>query len=147
MASTEPLQRLERLTLRLLHKRLEQAQSEHSQLKEAVRSEVNEMLEKQRADKLRRKLQQLTRATADLDGRLCYGAPPGWGNGGSASCSADGDWSSAWLSGTEVSYTVQRSSGDGRLEMTHSKCTIELQIYTKPFAHGGMRQAFYARFA
>lgn len=167
--------RLAALQLHLLKKQVARAQAEHDQLKAVVHEERDLQLASRKQSKLQAKLRQLAEAEARLDGQLCYGLPPEWrtagnpgagaGAGGSSgstttsttstTTASRGEWGSGWLTGTEVVYTAQAVGEQGRqaegsgqpaqLDMRYSEQAVKLQLYRRPFAVGGLRQAFYAR--
>ncbi|KAL4425305.1 hypothetical protein ABPG75_009321 [Micractinium tetrahymenae] len=144
-------EQLERLRLSLAVAR---AQKDNRLLKQAraakshtgVHDEVDVLHASQKAEGLRAKLAQLREGEKREAGQLCYGLPPEWRSGSSSSSShsnAPGEWSGCWQAGTEVCYTT--SLGGERLEVTHSQRPVRLQVYARPFAHGGLRQTFYAK--
>ncbi|KAL4444274.1 hypothetical protein ABPG75_012011 [Micractinium tetrahymenae] len=134
-------------TLQLLLK-VRQARAEHAELKATVHEEVDLYRESGRAELLRAELERLSVSTARLDARLCYGLPPHWRDAGSdgawAAAAHGGEWASGWLSGSEVVYTAGKTSADS-LAVSHHEQPVRLLIYSRPFAMGGLRQAFYAR--
>ena len=154
-AAADP-ERLAALRLQLLEKKVQRAQAENAMLKAVVHEERDLQLDSRKQSKLQAKLKQLAAAEARLDGQLCYGLPPEWrgsGGGSPGSSGSHGEWGSEWLSGTEVVYSALAEqggqSGQGgqppRLDITYSEQPVKLQLYRKPFAVGGLRQAFYAR--
>jgi hypothetical protein len=144
-------ERLAALRLHLLEKKVQRAQVEHDMLKAVVHEERDLQRAAKKQSKLQAKLQQLAAAEARLDGHLCYGLPPEWrtGGGGSpGSSGSHGEWNRRWLSGTEVVYCCAQAEQGGqppRLDITYNEQPVKLQLYRKPFAVGGLRQAFYAR--
>ena len=138
--STSPgrqAQLLKTLKLQLEIKRLKR---EEQELKAEVREELAIKKQDQRLKELEQQLAQATLNAKVLDQQLCYGAPD-W--------SGTGELWSAWQAGTEVTYKASISAGTSiALPADIVNCTtgtIRLQIYRKPFAQGGLRQAFYAR--
>lgn len=153
-------ERLAQLRLAQLRKRLRAAEEEHALLKQGIRDEVDAQAGNRRAERLRAQLAHLRENEAREGSRLCYGLPPDWSasNGGGSSLAGGGAsagsgdcWSGEWLEGTEVEYTVRVggassvAAGSERLEVAHKMRRVQLQLYSLPFAHGGLRQAFYAK--
>lgn len=110
---------------------------------------------KNASSNLRATLEKLKQAEARAAGQLCYGLPPEWRTKGSSagrvaagsSASSGGEWSGQWQEGTEVCYTprLTEQAGAQRLKVSRSEKAVRLQLYRRPFAHGGLREAFYAK--
>ncbi|GAB4815214.1 hypothetical protein N2152v2_002260 [Parachlorella kessleri] len=124
----------------LLKKLLEirKLKKEEQELKAEVREELAIKKQDQRLKELEQQLAQATLNAKALDQQLCYGAPD-W--------SGAGELWSGWQAGTEVTYTANASHGAAPPAdiVSCTAGTMKLQIYKKPFAQGGLRQAFYAR--
>jgi hypothetical protein len=136
---TDPSERLARLKLQLLKRQIQQASQEREVLKAAVRDEVDLVRASQHTEKLQRKLAQLKVAEQNLGSRLCFGPPPDW----VAGSSSQEEWSGQWLCGVEVLYSAGLEGQQLRVGL--SDRPVELQLYARPFAHGGVRMAFYAK--
>lgn len=95
---------------------------------------------------MERLLQELEAEAANKhaleEAQCCYG-PPDWDGS-----SAGGPWG-AFQEGEEVCYTAQLPAAAAAAlpAVTHRKGAVRLQLYRQPFAVGGMKRVFYARWA
>jgi hypothetical protein len=144
MADPEQLNSLRRqlaalLDLKLRHK---DALAEQRLLKEVLHAEVDHKQQSSmQTSDLQAQLSQLRQNESTLDATLAVAAPDWTGT--------SSEWG-PWLAGREVLYTAKDAAagGAGSAEermVVQAEQPVRLQVYTRPFAMGGLRAAYYAR--
>ena len=118
--------------------------AEQTELRADVHAENDLRREEARMQALQEELAQAALNEKSLDATLCCGKPD-W--------SGEGELWSGWREGVEVVYSTvspavdpvpaAASSAAELVSCTH--CSARLQLYARPFAQGGLQNAFYAR--
>lgn len=136
----EPRQRSPRAVRLLalkLARELHQAKRETQELKDEVHACTDLLKEELRVANLQAELRQLRASERNLGATCCYGLPD-WSGGGEA-------WG-PFQEVTEITYAaVKQDNAHSTVAFRYDSRPIRLQLYSKPFAQGGMRMAFYAR--
>ena len=147
MSDPEQLNSLRRQFAALLDLKLRHRDAVATQvvLKQAIHAERDHMQQTSALESdLQAQLRQEEQNESALDAALAVGAPD-WS--GSSS-----EWG-GWLAGTEVLYTAKSPAADSagsaeaRMEVVQAEQPVRMQVYTRPFAMGGLRAAYYARLA
>jgi hypothetical protein len=134
----ERCHRVARLKALKLAAALQEAKRDTAELKQEVYVCNDLLLAERKVAARQAELQQLERNERNLESACCFGAPD-WSGAGDA-------WGPE-QEVTEVVYTasMDEERGAQAVKFEHGRTATRLQLYTQPFAHGGLRMAFYAR--